>query len=141
MKAIVAMMAFLLLAGCAVLETVEKSPMVAQITVQQATLRVIDEDVEKAVRVLEITRDVREMMSVDSVTLAVLDDFIRVQIRWEKLSLADEQLLRMLLTEMQDRLAEKFGQGLLTPEDKVSISKVIDWIEDSAQLVWQRRGA
>lgn len=132
---------FPFLAGCALLQSVEDSPMMAKLTVQQATLRVINDDPDKAVRVLEITRDVREMMTVDSVTLAVLDEFIEFQIRWEKLSTADEQLLRMLLQEMQDRLAEKFGQGLLTPEDKVSISKVIDWIEDAAQLVWQRRGA
>ena len=131
---------FPFLAGCALLQTVEDSPMVAQLTVQQATLRVIDEDPAKAMRALEITQNVREMISVDSVTVALLDDFIRVQIDWSKLSLADAQLLMMLLEELKVRLAERMGDGLLTPDQKVSIDRVIDWVEESATLVIRMRG-
>jgi hypothetical protein len=140
MKAIAAVALFLFLTGCAVLETVEQNPMVAQLTVQQATLRVIDEDPDKAMRALEITRDVREMISVDSVTVALLDDFIRVQIDWSKLSLADAQLLMMLLEQLKVELAKRMGEGVLSPEQKVSIDRVIDWVEDSAKLVIQMRG-
>lgn len=132
--------AFPFLAGCAVLQTVEDSPMVAKLTVQQATLRVIDEDPAKAMRALEITQNVREMISVDSVTVALLDDFIRVQIDWSRLDLADAQLLMMLLEELEVRLAQRMGDGLLSPEQKVSIDRVIDWVEDSAKLVIQMRG-
>ena len=140
LAAILFAFAFPFLAGCALLDRVEESPMVAKLTVQQATLRVIDEDPAKAMRALEITRDVREMISVDSVTVALLDDFIRVQIDWSKLSLADAQLLMMLLEELRDRLAERMGEGVLSPEQKVSIDKVIDWVEESATLVIRMRG-
>ena len=133
--------AFPFLAGCAALETVERSPLVAQLTVQQATLRVIDEDPAKATRVLEISGQVREMIAVDSVTVALLDDFIRVQIDWAKLSLADAQLLMLLLDELRTRLAERMGEGVLSPQQKVSISRVIDWVDGSAQLVIRMRGA
>ena len=133
--------AFAFLAGCAALETVERSPLVAQLTVQQATLRVIDEDPAKATRVLEISGQVREMIAVDSVTVALLDDFIRVQIDWQRLSLADAQLLMLLLDGLRTRLAERMGDGLLRPEQKVSISRVIDWVDESAMLVIRMRGA
>jgi len=138
MRAIAATVLFLLLAGCAALETVEKSPMVAQLTVQQATLRVIDTDPDKADRVLEIAEQTRGMIEVDEVTVGLLDQFLRAQIKWEKLTLADEQLLVMLLDQLRDRLAERMGDGLLSPEDRISIKRVIGWVEDSAKLAQAR---
>ena len=133
--------AFPFLSGCALLQSVDEHRFAAKLTVQQAALRVIDEDPEKALRVLEISGQVREMIAVDSVTVALLDDFIRVQIDWSKLSLADAQLLMMLLDELRTRLAERMGDGLLSPEQKVSISRVIDWVDESAMLVIRLRGA
>ena len=132
--------AFPFLAGCALLDRVEESPLVAKLTVQQATLRVIDEDPEKAVRVLEISGEVRQMIEVDLVTVALLDEFIRVQVNWEKLSIADAQLLLLLLDELKVQLAERMGEGLLTPDQKVSLNKVVDWVEESALLVIRMRG-
>ena len=132
--------AFPFLSGCALLDRVEESPFVAKLTVQQATLRVIDEDPEKAVRVLEISGEVRQMIEVDLVTVALLDEFIRVQVNWEKLSIADAQLLLLLLDELKVQLAERMGEGLLTPDQKVSLNKVVDWVEESALLVIRMRG-
>ena len=136
-KALVLLFAFSFpfLAGCSLLQTAEDSPLVAKLTVQQATLRVIDEDVERAERVLELAGQARSMVQVDEATVDFVDGFIRAQIDWGRLTLADAQLLIMLLDELRDRLAERMGEGLLSPEDRVSINRVIDWIEESASLV------
>ena len=131
---ILAFLTVAFLSGCALLETVETSPTAAKLTVQQATIRVIGTDMDRAARVLEIAAQTRGMIEVDAVTVSLVDEFIRVQVDWSKLDLPDAQLLAMLLDELRDRLAEKLGDGLISPEDKVSISKVIDWVEDSARL-------
>ena len=133
--------AFPFLAGCALLQSVDEHQFAAKLTVQQAALRVIDEDPEKALRVLEISGQVRGMVAVDDATVDLLDQFIRAQVDWAKLDIADAQLLMMLLDELRTQLAERMGDGLLSPEQKVSISRVIDWVEESAMLVIRLRGA
>lgn len=128
--------AFPFLSGCAVLETVENSPTVSKLAVQQATLRVVGEDIEKAERAIFLVDDVRTMVMLDAVTIGLLDESIRFQIDWRSMSLADAQLLAMLLDELRDRLEVRIGQGVLNPEDKASINTVLDWIEDAAKMAY-----
>lgn len=127
---------FPFLTGCAVLETVENSPTVSKLAVQQATLRVVGEDIEKAERAIFLVDDVRTMVMLDAVTIGLLDESIRLQIDWRSMPLADAQLLAMLLDELRDRLEVRIGQGVLNPEDKASINTVLDWIEDAAKMAY-----
>lgn len=127
---------FLSVSGCAVLETVENSPTVSKLAVQQATLRVVGEDIERAERAIFLVDDVRTMVMLDMVTIGLLDESIRLQIDWRSMPLADAQLLTMLLDELRDRLEVRIGQGVLNPEDKASISTVLDWIEDAAKMAY-----
>ncbi len=128
--------AFPFLSGCAVLETIENSPTASKLAVQQATLRVVGEDIEKAERAIFLVDDVRTMVMLDAVTIGLLDESIRFQIDWRSMSLADAQLLAMLLDELRDRLEVRIGQGVLNPEDKASINTVLDWIEDAAKMAY-----
>jgi hypothetical protein len=125
-------LAVLLQNGCA---TIEQSPMTAKLTVQQATLRVIGEDVERAERVIVLTGQISEYVEYEEITVELIDSYLRAQIDWQKLSLADGQLLVMLLDELRLRLDERIGGGVLDPKDKVVINTVLDWVADAAALV------
>lgn len=134
-KLIIALIAAAFLSGCAVLQTVEESPTVAKLTVQQATLRVIGEDTDRAERVVFLTEEIGRYVEQEKITVELIDSYLRSQIDWQKLSLADAQLLVMLLDELRLRLDERIGGGVLDPNDKVVIQTVLAWVADSASLV------
>jgi hypothetical protein len=129
MKAIGAMIVagVMFLSGCALLEQVEQSPLASHIAVQQATLRYIDGDVEKAQRVVAVAEKVEEYAS-GTVTVALLTTYLRAQIKWEQLAVADVMLLDALLLELESRLVERMGEGELSPEDLANVEKVVDWV-------------
>jgi hypothetical protein len=129
-------MVFVLLVGCA---TIPDS-FGAKVAVQQGTLRAIQEDPEKARRALEIVEKVRPSVDEDSVTVGLLVEYTRAQINWTKLTMADAQLLHMLLDYMQEELSTRIGAGILDAEQKASIERVLDWVQESAELVLLLRG-
>jgi hypothetical protein len=130
--AVLLVLAVATLEGCAV---IEQSPMTAKLTVQQATLRVIGEDVERAERVIALTGQISGYVEYEEITVELIDSYLRSQIDWPKLSLADAQLLVMLLDELRLRLDARIGDGVLDPNDKVVIQTVLDWVADAASLV------
>ena len=122
------------MAGCSLLEVVEDSPMASYIVVQQSTLRFIGDDVERAERVMEIAEQVGEYTA-GTVTVALLIDYTRAQVRWDKMSLADAALLDSLLMQLSFSLEDKMGTGELSPEDLVNVQTVVGWIKSNAELV------
>ena len=121
------------MAGCSLLEVVEDSPMASYIVVQQSTLRFIGDDVERAERVMEIAEQVEEYAA-GTVTVALLIDYTRAQVRWDKMSLADAALLDSLLMQLSFSLEDKMGTGELSPEDLVNVQTVVGWIKSNAEL-------
>ena len=121
------------MAGCSLLEVVEDSPMASYIVVQQSTLRFIGDDMERAERVMEIAEQVEEYAA-GTVTVALLIDYTRAQVRWDKMSLADAALLDGLLMQLSFSLEDKMGTGELSPEDLVNVQTVVGWIKSNAEL-------
>ncbi len=136
MKTIGAMIlgSVMFLSGCSLLQYVEQSPLASQIAVQQATLRYIDEDAEKAQRVIAVAEQVEDQVS-GVVTIDLLDNYLRAQIQWHKLSIADAVLLDSLLVELANRFEEKMGEAELSPQDLANVERVIGWVISNAELV------
>jgi len=136
MKTIGAMIigSVMFLSGCSLLQYVEQSPLASQIAVQQATLRYIDEDAERAQRVIAVAEQVEDQVS-GVVTVALLDNYLRAQIQWHKLSIADAVLLDSLLVELANRFEEKMGEAELSPQDLANVERVIGWVISNAELV------
>jgi hypothetical protein len=140
MKALLGMvLGALLLSGCASLSGVPES-FGAKLAVQQGTMRVIGDDVPRAERVVNLTREIGSYMEHELVTVEVVDTYLRSQIEWEMLDLADAQLLVMLLDELRFQLDERLGSGVLAVDDKLVIATVLDWVSDAASLVILMRG-
>ena len=122
------------LSGCSLLQYVEQSPLASQLAVQQATLRYINEDAEKAQRVITVAEQVEDQVS-GVVTIALLDNYLSAQIQWHKLSIADAVLLDALLVELANRLEEKMGEAELSPQDLANVQRVIGWVILYASMV------
>lgn len=132
--------AFPFLTACTVLETVEDNPLAAQLVVQQSTLRVIDEDPDKAQRVAAVVEEVRIYVEDEFATLGLIEQAVRAQIEWDRLTLADQILIDAVLSEARTELERRFGAGLLDPNSRASVMTVLDWVEQSARLVVLHRG-
>ncbi len=127
----------LALAGCGPISVLvkERNP-TAQLTVQYATLKVIEQSSTiSATDVLQHVDRVRAVIDSNaSITIGALSAQVRENIRWDRLAIADRLLLDALLTEAEARLAERIGSGALSPDDRVTISALLDWIAQAARM-------
>lgn len=123
----------LLLAGCASLQDNQPT---ARLTVQYATLKVIDNDVEKRDRVVEIAeRTLDRLDDTPEATVSALVREVRDQVPWSKLDSADKILIDALLTELEARLIERFGDGVLSEEARLGAATVAEWVISAARMV------
>jgi C4-type Zn-finger protein len=130
MRAILATFCALTLAGCT---TTSIPPIAAQVAVQYATLRVLEDHPEYAPRILEITSSVRQAAAGDaSATVAMIDSLIRSQINWSKLSPADAMVVNTLLLAIRSELEQRIGSGVLDSQAMLTIAQVATWIEQAA---------
>lgn len=128
----------LLIAGCAsVTRFVEESPTTARLAVQYATLKVIENssDISASDVIRNVDRARALITNAGSITLAALSAEVRKGIRWDRLDTADALLLDAVLTEAEAQLWQRIGDGEMSAEAKTTISTLLDWIEQSAQLM------
>jgi len=118
--------------GCALIQENEST---ARIVVTYATLKIVDGEPAKGERVIEIAEEVRTYTSDDpEVTVDALMNRVRGLIRWERLDRADTLLITALLVELEERLKERLGEGLISPEDRLTVRTLADWVISAAEL-------
>lgn len=118
------------LVGCAALDQHQAT---AKLAIQYATLKYVDDDAHKRERVQAVVANARELAASAS-TLDAIDQAVRESIDWSKLDDADKLLASALLDVVRDELKARFGDGVLDPEQIVGVNKVLDWIDEAAQL-------
>ncbi len=122
-----------IMAGCAIYEAAQQNPTASRLAVEQATLRIIDEDDARRARLTGIVEDVRAYIEAEpAVRVDQVMDHARDRIRWGRLSEADAALISALLDEAEHKLAERINDGTLDQEERVSLLRVLDWIEGAA---------
>lgn len=131
--ALMLMAVLALTAGCAALQERDTG---AQLTVQYATLKVIEQsDDVTAEGVIEHVQRARALVDEDpDVTLGQLAEEVRSEIPWSRLSLADRMLLDAVLLEAEERLRQRIGDGLLDEDARVAVTVLFDWIERAASM-------
>jgi len=129
--------AVFLLMGCSVIDKIEESPMTSELVTNQLTLRFIagaDDPIERATKLREKLADIETKLP-GEYTLLELDSVVRAEIDWQKYSLADQELLNFALTKARNVILDLVGEGLINPEDKVTIDTLFRWIDQAAQRV------
>lgn len=137
MKLLATLLLALTLTGCASVNSFFKeNSTTAQVTVQYATLKVIERS-DKINRddVLEKVRLARDLITQDTeVTFRQLSAKVREAINWDRLDDADQILLDAVLQEAETRLQERIGEGVLDEDSKTTLVTLFNWIEQAASL-------
>jgi len=127
------LMVMVFTAGCATLQENQAS---VKVTVQYATLKVINDDKAKAERVVEIMEKSRVVLSQTAeVSINQAVNYIRDQINLQKLDLSDRLLITAVLDQVEMELIKRFGTGILAENQKQSLDILAQWIADAARLV------
>ena len=140
MKRLLALaLAAIITAGCAVVETFEKSPMAAELITNQITLRFIaggSDPVARAAALRETLADLRiEVSSPELYSLADIEGVVRDRINWADYSLADQELLNYGLTTARVAIQDLVGEGVIQLDQRESLETLLRWIDQAAQRV------
>ena len=140
MKRLLALaLAAIITAGCAVVETFEKSPMAAELITNQITLRFIaggSDPVARAAALRETLADLRiEVSGPELYSLADIEGGVRDRINWADYSLADQELLNYGLTTARVAIQDLVGEGVIQLDQRESLETLLRWIDQAAQRV------
>lgn len=115
---------------------ITERPVLAQVAVEYATIKVVQERPEYAARVIEIAGFLRDHAGDTAATsVALLEVAVREQIQWEKLDAADSRLVDLLIAAVREELVARLGDGPLSPENALIVAQVAGWIVDAATSV------
>lgn len=134
MRKLLAVIILVLTAGCA--STGENSQLTESLFVKYATAKVIANNPDKAVAVLDLVEQAKQYVDSDTgtVSIAALDQAARDRIPWDRLDAADQMLVDAVLVEARQRLEQAIGDGILDADQRVRLSRVLGWIEQAAAL-------
>jgi len=138
-RLLVLVLAAIITAGCSVVETLEESPIAAELITNQITLRFIaagDNPIERAAALRDTLADLRiEVSDPELYTLAEIEDVVREKINWSKYSLADQELLNYGLTTARVAIQDLVGEGVIQLDQRESLKTLLQWIDQAAQRV------
>jgi hypothetical protein len=118
------------LAGCSYLgvlgDWANENPAVADLVVSQAVHRYIDEDADKATRVVaSIAATEQFLEGTPTTTVDALFDVLNASINWDNLSTADQALAQGLIVAVQVSLEQKQIDGELDPDEVLGIKSLL----------------
>ena len=140
MKPALIVMCFVsLLQACAILDRVQESELRAQILVSQTTLRVIeaaDDPIQRRDRIRELIAQGQQYVDSEAqATIADLDERARQEIRWQRLGVADQELINLVLIRAREELERAVGDGVLDADQRLQVAKVLTWADQAAQRI------
>lgn len=125
-----------LAAGLVACQSIQTERTSARLAVTVATLKVIEADkdnqVERAAKVATIARDAQKLLDGDDVTLTALQTAVKTRLDAAELAPSDRLLADALVAMLADELRARLGDGLLNPEQRVTVSTVLDWVAVAA---------
>ena len=92
---------------------------------------------ERAQRVAAIAREALARVGDSQTSVELIEQAVRQQIPWQRLSLVDQQLADELVVAIRMELQARVGNGLLAPDQKIAVATVLGWVLETAEM---RRG-
>lgn len=118
------------LAGCASFERHETT---ARLAVTYAVAKGVEQGLDP-VRIRVVAESAKAIVSGEAVTLPALQEAISTELAGLDLSPADRMLADVLVSAIAEELQLRIGEGILSPEQKVQVSEVLQWVVDAATL-------
>lgn len=113
----------------------QERPETARLLTHAATYKIIDDDTNRAVRVIEIASEVRSIAQSDpDLTIAATIASTRSLIRWEKLDQAERLLVEAVLSEVKIRLEDRFGTNPLPEDLRLTVNAICTWVIEAAAI-------
>lgn len=121
------------LSACAVLTEGNAD---AKLIVQYSVIKVAENDKAKAARIAEIATEVKKYSGGETlITVELLVEAIRNEIRWDELDAADALLVNALLERLRSELVERLGDGVLPEDLRLAVDVLAGWIIEATLLV------
>lgn len=120
------------LSGCA---TLGQATNTSKLVVQVATMKVIEAQPDRAARaakVLEITADAQKLIDMNGLTVGLLKTAVQDRLAAQNLEPSDRLLANLLVDAVVTDLAAKVGDGLIPPDQLVTVNQVLGWVADAA---------
>lgn len=124
------LVAALQLAGCS---TIERHENTARLAVTYATLKGVEKGLDP-VRTRAVAESAKAIVSGEAVTLTGLQEAIAAELAGLELSPADRMLANVLVSAIAQELQLRIGTGVLSPEQKVEVGQVLQWVIDATAL-------
>lgn len=132
LTALAVLLASLTLPSCS---TISEHPALAQLAVQYAVVKVLDNNPQHAPRVVEIATFLEENAgATQATTVLLLEQLVRAQINWDRLDAADKILVDALIVAVRQELVARLGDGPLTGDNVLVVKEVAGWIKNAALL-------
>lgn len=134
---VVCILAFALIAlpGCA---TFGKNVDQSKLIVQVATMKVIEADQshtkERAAKIREVASDGKTFLDGANVSVPLLSSAINARLAGIDIAPSDRVLAAALVDAVAAELNARVGSGLLSPEQKYSVSQVLGWVIDATSF-------
>jgi uncharacterized lipoprotein YajG len=133
LKKMIPLVATLLLVGCSSNPTAREEALIG-LTVQYATAKYIEERPESRERIVSVATAAKGIVDGDaSVTLLVLQEFVGGELDKAGLSPADRVLANALVSLIVAELQAKVGEGLLEPDQRLRVAKILDLVIAAAR--------
>lgn len=131
MKTIVITLA-LFIAGCA---SIQSGNTAAKLAVQVAVMKVIEADdnrAEKAAEIVSAVDQAKVWLDMDGVTLTDLKAAALRRLHERNLAPSDMLLATALVDIVAAELDVRIGQGVLSPDKKVTVNTLLGWVTEAA---------
>jgi hypothetical protein len=130
-------LAFLMLFGCAT-DQFQRHETTAKLVTQYAVLKYAErlpeeQKVERIARIRTIATDVKALASGDT-TLLALHAVVNQQLDKAGLTAADRLLANGLVDIIVAELQARIGDGVLSAEQRVQVTTVLDWVIQATAL-------
>lgn len=130
----------MLVSACGSMPTFSTESTGAKLVVQVATMKYIEREdlpAERAARAAKITRgadEVSVMLDMEGVTVADLRAKALERIAAADLEVSDKLVLTALVDMINDELDEEIGDGVISPDQRVTVNVVFSWVKQAASF-------
>lgn len=128
------------LTGCAtVRDAIDRGDIETRLLVSQGVQRYClaqSDPAARCSRIAEIAARIKaEAQTNESLTWAALEQTARGMIRWDRMAPPDAELAEELLALLADIARDGIGDGALSPEDRIRVGQLMDWIIRGANRI------
>lgn len=117
--------------GC---QTIGERDLAVKVPVTYATLKVIDNDVNRAQQVYDVTTAIKTMIDDGVLAIVDIDKVLNEQIPWEKLDAGDKFLVVLLIDELKLQIDEYIEDGKINKDHAERVSVLLNYVASAAKL-------